>query len=458
MTALTVQPAYPVFTDTDGQPLENGYIWVGTANLAPQTNPINVYWDSSLSQSAVQPIRTINGYPSNNGTPGNLYAGGDYSILVQNKNARLVYSAADIASATTVDIGGQSTDFLRVTGTTTITGFGANYTGQKVLIFSGVLTITHNATTLILPGGASITTAAGDSCIVVPKSSVSGTADGWQVVSYQRYAGLYAKSGDNSDITSLLGLTTPVSLLALRSYISGCALSTAGASTTMSIGDGAAMDSTNAFLMQVAATSKTTSAWAVGAAVGGLDTGSIANNTWYHFYIIRRPDTGVVDVVFSLNSTSPTLPTNYTQFRRIGSGKTNGSAQWTKFHQDGDYFQWDIPVNDVSAINPGTAAVLRTLSVPTGVRVQADLAAKSLHTSSGTVLLLSDPAVTDTAPVAASIFTLDSSNFTNGSTSGRVNIFTNTSAQIRSRNSFSDANIVVYLTTIGWRDSRRGGS
>ncbi len=223
MTALTVQPAYPIFTDTDGQPLENGYIWIGTANLAPQTNPINVYWDSALSQSAAQPIRTINGYPSNNGTPGNLYVGSDYSILVQDKNARLVYSAADsnrfaqisgqgdpidIASATTIDIGGQSTDFLRVTGTTTITGFGANYTGQKVLIFSGVLTLTHNATALILPGGASITTAAGDSCIVVPKASVSGTANGWQVVSYQRATGLYAKAGFNTDIASLSGLVS----------------------------------------------------------------------------------------------------------------------------------------------------------------------------------------------------------------------------------------------------------
>lgn len=95
----------------------------------------------------------------------------------------------DIASAATVDIGGQSTNFLKVTGTTTITSLGANYNGPKMLTFAGALILTYNATTLITPTAASITTAAGDSCIVVPKSTASGTADGWKVVSYQRADG-----------------------------------------------------------------------------------------------------------------------------------------------------------------------------------------------------------------------------------------------------------------------------
>jgi hypothetical protein len=63
MTALSIQPPYPTFTDTDGQPLENGYIWIGTANLNPITNPITAYWDAALTVTAAQPIRTLNGYP-----------------------------------------------------------------------------------------------------------------------------------------------------------------------------------------------------------------------------------------------------------------------------------------------------------------------------------------------------------------------------------------------------------
>lgn len=93
MSALSIQPTYPIFTETDGQPLEDGYIWIGTANLDPQTNPINVYWDAALTQLAGQPIRTEGGYPVNSGTPARLYVNSDYSIRVMNKKGGTVYSA-----------------------------------------------------------------------------------------------------------------------------------------------------------------------------------------------------------------------------------------------------------------------------------------------------------------------------------------------------------------------------
>lgn len=93
MSALSVQPVYPIFTDIDGQPLEDGYVWIGAANLDPQTNPINVYWDAALTLPAAQPIRTLAGYPSNSGTPARLYVNSDCSIRVMNKNGSAVYSA-----------------------------------------------------------------------------------------------------------------------------------------------------------------------------------------------------------------------------------------------------------------------------------------------------------------------------------------------------------------------------
>jgi hypothetical protein len=94
MTALSIQPTFPIFTDIDGQPLESGYIWIGTTNLNPITNPITVYWDAALTLAAVQPIRTIGGYPVNAGTPARLYVNSDYSIQVQNRNGSVVYSAS----------------------------------------------------------------------------------------------------------------------------------------------------------------------------------------------------------------------------------------------------------------------------------------------------------------------------------------------------------------------------
>lgn len=93
MSALSIQPTFPIFTDIDGQPLEAGYVWIGTANLDPQTNPINVYWDAALTILAPQPIRTLAGYPSRNGAPARLYVNSDYSIRVMNRNGSAVYSA-----------------------------------------------------------------------------------------------------------------------------------------------------------------------------------------------------------------------------------------------------------------------------------------------------------------------------------------------------------------------------
>jgi len=93
MSALSIQPPFPVFTDLDGQPLEDGYIYIGTANLPAVTNPLTVYWNAALTNVAVQPIRTQGGYPVNSGTPARLYVNSDYSIQVQNKKGSVVYSA-----------------------------------------------------------------------------------------------------------------------------------------------------------------------------------------------------------------------------------------------------------------------------------------------------------------------------------------------------------------------------
>jgi hypothetical protein len=93
MSALSINPPYPTFAGADGQPLDDGYIWIGTVNLNPITNPIVAYWDSALSITAVQPIRTSGGYPVYQGTPTRIYTTSDYSIQVQNKNGTVVYTS-----------------------------------------------------------------------------------------------------------------------------------------------------------------------------------------------------------------------------------------------------------------------------------------------------------------------------------------------------------------------------
>lgn len=76
---------------------------------------------------------------------------------------RYIYSQDTIASATTCDLGSKAAGSLTISGTTTITGLGTVSAGiRKSCVFSGILTLTHNGTSLILPGAANITTAAND--------------------------------------------------------------------------------------------------------------------------------------------------------------------------------------------------------------------------------------------------------------------------------------------------------
>ena len=93
MSALSVEPPFPAFADADGQPLDDGYIWIGTVNLNPITNPIVAFFDAGLTITAVQPIRTSGGYPVYQGTPARIYTTSDYSIQVQNKNGTVVYTS-----------------------------------------------------------------------------------------------------------------------------------------------------------------------------------------------------------------------------------------------------------------------------------------------------------------------------------------------------------------------------
>jgi phage-related tail fiber protein len=89
----------------------------------------------------------------------------------------------DLASAATTDIGAQPSAFVRITGTTTITSLGTNYSGPRFLVFGGALTLTHNATSLILPGGFNIITAAGDCAIAIPNAA---TPTGWRIMTFER--------------------------------------------------------------------------------------------------------------------------------------------------------------------------------------------------------------------------------------------------------------------------------
>lgn len=86
-----------------------------------------------------------------------------------------------VASATTTDILGASSNIVEITGTTTITSLGTGTNKVRYVRFAAALTLTHNATSLILPGAANITTAAGDTMIVVSDGSSNARVMHYQV-------------------------------------------------------------------------------------------------------------------------------------------------------------------------------------------------------------------------------------------------------------------------------------
>lgn len=90
-----------------------------------------------------------------------------------------------VASAATCNIGDVPNRRVVVTGASTITSFGGAANRERHLRFAGALTLTHHATTLVLPGGANIATAAGDTAF-----ATSDGAGNWRVRAYQKASGL----------------------------------------------------------------------------------------------------------------------------------------------------------------------------------------------------------------------------------------------------------------------------
>ena len=250
--------------------------------------------------------------------------------------------------------------------------------------------------------------------------------------------------------------TYAANLIALpQSYLAGLQLSNDGTSpnTVIDITAGQCRDSTNAQNIILPAFTKSVSgSWAAGSGNNGMGNGlSVAANAWYHVFAINNA--GSSDVYFDTSVTAANAPAGTTYSRRIGSIKTDGSSHILAFSQNGDEFLWNIVAQDISATNPGTTAVVRTLSVPPGVKVNAIL---HVQTDSN--------GISDGRCSISSLDKSDESAFNCGLYDGSgtyqflnpelMNIRTNTSSQIRSRNAASGSNSVLYIYTAGWIDSR----
>lgn len=230
------------------------------------------------------------------------------------------------------------------------------------------------------------------------------------------------------------------------------------------ISPGIARDDADSVDMVLASaiTKRLDAAWAVGNNAGGLSTGVAAADTWYYLWLIKRMDTGVVDVMFDPSITVPTMPAGYGKRRPIGAVKTDGSINILAFvaletHGGGIEHWWKTPILDVNSVG-AHAATLRTMSVPPGIRAKLTGIAGITSTNTAdniSALYISDPLTNDVAPTVAgaAMASFRSSNSAPRD-AAQFQVWTNTSAQVRSRADGPGA-ASFFVSTSGFEWSRR---
>lgn len=117
---LKVGNPVPLYFDARGLLLDGGYIYVGVANGDPETDPITVYADSSLSTPLAQPLRTVGGMVVDGTNPTFMFVGAsDYSMRVKDSNGALVsYSPSVFVETSSFQPASATLDLLAALSTT----------------------------------------------------------------------------------------------------------------------------------------------------------------------------------------------------------------------------------------------------------------------------------------------------------------------------------------------------
>lgn len=202
-----------------------------------------------------------------------------------------------------------------------------------------------------------------------------------------------------------------------------------------------------------AMTKRLDASWAAGTNQGGLSSSLTIANTTYHVFAIRVG--GVDDIGFDTSPVAANLIADHsaTHYRRIGS-ITRESAAIVAFSQNGDEFIRRTSVLDVSAAIAAITANTRTLSVPTGIAVDALFILAASFGSTNNQVYVSSLSQSDQVPgtSVAPLFTAPVYNIGSAVWPATMRVRTNTSGQIRTR--WVNANGTEYISTFGWVDTR----
>lgn len=196
-------------------------------------------------------------------------------------------------------------------------------------------------------------------------------------------------------------------------------------------------------------------AWAAGSGNGGLFSGSVAANTTYHVFALFNSGSSSMEFGFDTDVGGANRPVAWNLALRIGSVITDANSHVRAFHQHGDEFVLDTSVKDVDVTNPGTSAVLRSLTVPTGLSVAAVFTSVSYDGSQYTAHYCSSPDSVDETPLYSNAIESAASDIACEAVA-QNRIWTNTSGQVRTRLQQSGAGTALKIRTRGWIDNLNG--
>ena len=355
------------------------------------------------------------------------------------------------ASASTVDLGVLPSAAVSITGTTTITSFGSSAVVGTIrpITFAGSLTLTHHATSLILPGAESKVTQAGDSALAMYLGSGN-----WRVIDYVTASIPTKSSPTTSDfaliqdvadsntqkkatLSSVAALITPASL----SGAQGLVVTNNSATPNTSIdvtADQAVMVAAGVpiYASGVSVTINTTTTGA-----NALDTGTRAVSTWYNLFLISNGS--VTAGLASLSATAPTLPSGYTYFVRVGAMRTDGSGNFLRTRQLGNRTQYTVTLPTITTTAPGVGSY-SSVSVSNFVPPTATELFFNAHQQVGSALIYINPNTTPTPSVGGFHFLVN--------TPATLSMAASGSLLLESSNIGWAATGTPLLSALGWID------
>lgn len=422
---------------------DGGYLWGGTGGGTADVITITLAPTVSAYATGME-IRFIASGANTTNVTLNVDSIGAKAVT---KHGTTALVAGDIKSGQIVKVTYDGTRFLLGTVSDQVTDNILDGTTNFTKLDVDNLTLDGNAITS--------TDAAGD-ITITPDTTGDLVLDGLKWPQADGTAEQLLKT----DGAAQIGYISQSSLLYPPGFINGLILSNdAGDATNdINITAGSCVDSTDATNITLSSeiTKQIDASWVVGDDAGGFPSGlTLTNDTWYHVFLIRRSDTGVVDAGFDTSLTATNLlidASSYDSYRRIGSVRRDTAAN-KAFFQNENIITYDIPIQDVSLAAGSTTRQLITLSAPPDIKFLANVAYHvDMTANADHYYLFYDPAMTDSTPSAA-LFTGGVSDFS-GVDIHHTQIFsvrTNTSAQAAERSTSTASRSIMCF---GYTDAR----